>query len=100
MFCLFVRMDRSVRLVSVAALCFLPPSAGLTATLAGQTVKPGGTLDLRFPVPKFFQDYASPGGNPRPTTGRAVVPLPQRFDPARPWPTPIVRLTTEPNTTR
>jgi len=60
------------------------------ATLAGQPVPPGATLDIKFPVDKFFQDYASTGGNPRPTTGHALISFPKGFDPARTWPILIV----------
>ena len=99
-FCLFVRMNRSVRLASVAAaFCLLGPGTSKIATLAGQTVKPGGTLDIRFPVPKFFQDYAAAGGNPRPTIGRAVITFPKGFDPARAWPILIVTSTADFNRT-
>jgi hypothetical protein len=52
-------------------------------------------LDIRFPVSAFFQDYAAAGGNPRPTTGRALVSFPKGFDPARSWPILIVTSTTD-----
>ena len=59
---LIVRMGRFVRALCVATLCLLGPSIGKSATLAGQTVRPGSTLDIRFPVSTFFQDYAATGG--------------------------------------
>src|SRR5205823_1276868 len=65
------------------------------ATLAGHQVPSGGTLDLQFPVNKFFQDYAAQGGNPRPTTGRLLMMFPKGFDPARSWPILIVTSTTD-----
>ncbi len=65
------------------------------ATLAGQVVRPGGTLDIRFPVDKSFQDVAAEGGNPRPTQGRALVSFPRGFDPARTWPILVVLATTD-----
>lgn len=65
------------------------------ATLLGQQVQGGGTSDIRFPVDKYFQDYAAQGGNPRPTTGRALVMFPKGFDPAHSWPILIVTSTTD-----
>src|SRR5438067_12100591 len=37
--------------------------------------KPGkcGTLDVRFPVPKYYQQYATQECNPVPTTGRLLL---------------------------
>ncbi len=75
-------------------------SSGLAAaetqfTLAGQTVKPGGTLEIQFPVDKSFQDYAASGGNPRPDRGRALLMFPPRFDPRASWPILIVTSTTD-----
>ena len=88
-------MNRFIRVALVAVLCFLGPHVAKSATLAGQTVRPGGTLDIRFPVDKYFQDYAAAGGNPRPTTGRALISFPKGFDPARSWPILIVTSTTD-----
>src|SRR5258708_16577773 len=65
------------------------------ATLAGKEARAGGTLDLQFPVNNYFQEYAAQGGNPRPTTGRALLFFPKGFDPARPWPILIVTSTTD-----
>jgi hypothetical protein len=65
------------------------------ATLAGRAAKAGETLDLNFPVPKYFQDYAAQGGNPRPDTGRVLLMFPPGFDVARPWPILIVTSTTD-----
>jgi hypothetical protein len=65
------------------------------ATLAGQVVRPGGTLDIRFPVDKSFQDVAAEGGNPRPTQGRALVSFPKGFDPVRTWSILVVLATTD-----
>src|ERR1700737_3453508 len=65
------------------------------ATLAGQQVQGGGTADIRFPVSNYFQEYAAQGGNPRPTTGRALLMFPKGFDPARSWPILIVTSTTD-----
>jgi len=70
-------------------------ASGEAATLAGHEVQAGGTLDFQFPVNKYFQDYAAQGGNPRPTTGRALLMFPKGFDPARPWPILIVTSTTD-----
>jgi hypothetical protein len=65
------------------------------ATLRGQQVRGGGTLDLQFPLSDYFQKYATQGGNPRPTTGRALLMFPKNFDPARQWPILIVTSTTD-----
>src|SRR5436190_3966271 len=69
------------------------------ATLAGQQVKPGGKIEIQFPVSKYFQDVASQAGNPRPETGRAVLTFPAGFDPSRPCPILIVTSTSDFNRT-
>ncbi|MFZ1218028.1 MAG: hypothetical protein WAO00_01990 [Chthoniobacterales bacterium] len=66
-----------------------------SATLAGQQVQGGKTVEIRFPVSKYFQDIAAQGGNPRVETGRAVLTFPPGFDPARRWPLLIVTSTTD-----
>ena len=66
-----------------------------SATLTGHEVRGGATLDIRFPVDKYFQDYAAQGGNPRPSEGRALLMFPKEFDPARAWPILIVTSTTD-----
>src|SRR5437764_5522335 len=70
-------------------------ASAVAATLAGHPVQGGATLDFQFPINKFFQDYAAQGGNPRPTTGRALLMFPKGFDPARSWPILIVTSTTD-----
>ena len=65
------------------------------ATLAGHQVPNGGTLDLQFPITNYFQEIAAQGGNPRPTTGRALLFFPKAFDPARSWPILIVTSTSD-----
>ncbi len=67
--------------------------------LAGQQIQPGGKIEIRFPVSKYFQDIASQGGNPRPEMGRAVLAFPGGFDPSRPWPILIVTSTSDFNRT-
>ena len=69
------------------------------ATLGGQQVQPGGKIEIRFPVSKYFQDIAADAGNPRPDTGRAVLTFPSGFDPSRPWPILIVTSTSDFNRT-
>jgi hypothetical protein len=69
------------------------------ATLAGQPVQGGATLEIRFPVAKSFQEVAMQGGNPRPETGRAVLTFPVGFDPRRNWPILIVTSTSDFNRT-
>lgn len=54
-----------------------------------------GEIDLSFPVPPYYQDYAASGGNPRPATGRLLIFLPPNFDPQRTWPLLIVNSTTD-----
>ncbi|HJT46272.1 MAG TPA: hypothetical protein VJ721_08395 [Chthoniobacterales bacterium] len=89
-------MKRAVSMLIAAVLgyCF-PGEICQSATLAGQTVRPGGTLDIKFELDKYFQDYASSGGNTRPTTGRALITFPKNFDPARSWPILIVVSTSD-----
>jgi hypothetical protein len=74
-------------------------SLSSAATLAGQQIQPGGKIEIRFPVSKYFQDIAAQAGNPRPETGRAVLTFPAGFDPARPWPILIVTSTSDFNRT-
>jgi hypothetical protein len=94
-------MKRSSGLCILAGLIwFSVTPAGLeAATLAGQPVQGGKSVEIRFPVAKYFQDMAAQSGNPRVETGRAVVTFPPGFDPARPWPILIVTSTTDFNRT-
>jgi len=80
-------------------ICLTLSSWAQAATLAGQQVQPGGKIEIRFPVSKYFQDIAAQAGNPRPETGRAVVAFPPGFDPSRPWPILIVTSTSDFNRT-
>ena len=68
---------------------------GNAATLAGHQVQGGGTLDIQFPISNNFQEIAAQGGNPRPTTGRALMYFPSGFDPAKPWPILVITSTTD-----
>lgn len=90
-------MTRAARTgLFIGALLFsFSPAVSESATLAGQTVRPGATLDIKYPLDKYFQDYAAAGGNTRPTTGRALVTFPKNFDPARGWPILIVVATAD-----
>src|SRR6266487_6402672 len=65
------------------------------ATLAGQNVPAGGKCEVQFPISKYYQDYTAGGGNPRPSTGRALLMFPRGFDPARSWPILIVTSTSD-----
>jgi hypothetical protein len=67
----------------------------VAATLAGHQVSPGGALDFQFPLSNYFQEIAAQGGNPRPTTGRALMYFPKGFDPSHTWPILIVTSTTD-----
>jgi hypothetical protein len=53
------------------------------AKLAGQDVPAGGKCEIRVPISKYYQDYAAEGGNPRPSTGRALLMFPSGFIIAR-----------------
>ena len=75
-------------------LCLLPAELK-AASLMGQPVQGGKTIEIRFPVSKYFQDIAAQGGNPRVETGRAVLTFPPGFDPARRWPILIVTSTSD-----
>lgn len=70
-------------------------AGAVATTLAGHQVQGGGTLDLQFPINSYFQKIAAQGGNPRPSTGRALLFFPKGFDPARSWPILIVTSTTD-----
>jgi hypothetical protein len=75
-------------------LCF-PVFAMEGGTIAGQQAQGGKTVEICFPVSKYFQNVAAEGGNPRVETGRAVLTFPPGFDPARRWPILIVTSTTD-----
>lgn len=92
-------MAGGLRALSFALLFLLLAASGRAATLAGQQVPPGGKIEIRFPVSKYFQDVASQAGNPRPETGRAVLTFPAGFDPSRTWPILIVTSTSDFNRT-
>ena len=51
------------------------------------------TVDVRFPVSNFYQQYATRDGNPAPTTGRLFLLLPPNFDSKRIWPILVVTST-------
>lgn len=92
-------MAGGLRALSFALLFLLVAASSGAATLAGQQVPPGGKIEIRFPVSKYFQDIASQAGNPRPETGRAVLTFPSGFDPSRTWPILIVTSTSDFNRT-
>jgi len=52
-------------------------------------------LALQFPLSDYFQQHAAEGGNPRPTTGRALLFFPNNFEAARAWPILIVTSTSD-----
>ena len=88
-----------MRALIVGFLSLVAVASSNGATLAGQQAQPGGKIEIRFPVSKYFQDIAAQGGNPRPETGRAVVTFPPGFDPSRRWPILIVTSTSDFNRT-
>ena len=68
-------MRRNIFLGALLSLTLFPArSDGFS--IAGQSILPGKTLDIRFPVPKYFQEYAAQGGNPTPQVGRMVLAFP------------------------
>jgi hypothetical protein len=71
----------------------------VAAALAGQVVRPGGTLEIQFPIDTTFQNVAAQGGNPRPTEGKALISFPRGFDPARSSPILVVTSTADGNRT-
>jgi len=70
-----------------------------TAAILPQSPGSSGTVDVRFPVPKYYQQYATQDGNPVPTTGRLFLLLPPNFDSRRVWPILIVTATKDPGHT-
>jgi hypothetical protein len=70
-----------------------------TAAILPQSTGNSGTVDVRFPVSKYYQQYATQDGNPVPTTGRLFLLLPPNFDPRRVWPILIVTATKDPGHT-
>ena len=86
-------------LLGILLCCRLLVVATQGATLAGQPVQSGATVEILFPVAKSFQDVAAQAGNPRPEVGRAVLTFPVGFDPARTWPILIVTSTSDFNRT-
>jgi hypothetical protein len=86
------KVTRCALLVAISPFFF---SIADAATLGGHQVPSGGTLDFQFPLNNYFQTYAAQGGNPKPTTGRALLFFPSGFDPARSWPILIVTSTTD-----
>ncbi len=76
-------------------LCWLLSRTGQAATLAGQQVKTGPLIEIRFPVSQYFQRIAGQFGNPRPETGLALVTFPPGFDPSRRCPILIVTSSTD-----
>jgi hypothetical protein len=88
-----------MRLLILGLLALVVTQKNHAATLAGQQVVPGGKIEIRFPVSKYFQDIAAQAGNPRPETGRAVLAFPAGFDPSRTWPILIVTSTSDFNRT-
>ena len=94
------RLRRISRAISFLAFpCSLLAVNNEAFELAGQLVKPGGTLEIQYPVAADFQNYAAAGGNPRPDRGRALLMFPARFDPRQRWPILIVTSTTDANRT-
>ncbi|PYI78576.1 MAG: hypothetical protein DMF04_02840 [Verrucomicrobia bacterium] len=80
----------------IALMLFLAKQGfALETMLADQRARGGDKVDLRFPISKYYQEYAAQGGNPLPTTGRLLMMFPPGFDPARSWPMLIISSTTD-----
>jgi hypothetical protein len=94
--CLYWR-EREVARVALKILLLVATasilSLGSTAAILPQSPGNSGTVDVRFPVPKYYQQYATQDGNPVPTTGRLFLLLPPNFDSRRVWPILIVTAT-------
>src|SRR2546428_1622662 len=84
----------AIAIALLAVNRLLLPSA-VAATLEGHQVQGGATLDFQFPINSYFQESAAQGGNPKPTTGRALMMFPKNFDPARSWPILVVTSTAD-----
>jgi len=65
-----------LRPVAMASILSLESTAAILPQSPGNS----GTVDVRFPVPKYYQQYATQDGNPVPTTGRLFLLLPPNFD--------------------
>ena len=70
-----------------------------TAAILPQSTGNSGTVDVRFPVSKYYQQYATQDGNPISTTGRLFLLLPPNFHPRPVWPILIVTATKNPGHT-
>jgi hypothetical protein len=70
-----------------------------TAAILPQSPGNSETVDVRYPVPNYYQQYATQDGNPVPTTGRLFLLLPPNFDPRHSWPILIVSATKDPGHT-
>src|SRR6266480_718491 len=81
----------AIAIALLAVNRLLLPSA-VAATLEGHQVQGGATLDFQFPISSYFQESAAQGGNPRPTTGRALFVSAKNFDPSSASTIRIVKL--------
>lgn len=86
---------RALLVVGLLAAAQSVTSLANSATLAGHQVQGGCTLDIQFPISSNFQEIAAQGGNPRPTTGHALIYFPSGFDPAKSWPILVITSTTD-----
>ena len=92
---LVIRSARAFAILGLILFCLLFAGTSTAATLAGQPVRGGGTVEIKFSVAKYFQDLAAQAGNPRVETGRAVLAFPAGFDPSHTWPILIVTSTSD-----
>lgn len=98
-------IDEPQEAASVALKILLPVAMAsilsFESTAAILPKSPGNseTVDVRFPVPKYYQQYATQDGNPVPATGRLFLLLPPNFDSRRVWPILIVTATKDPGHT-
>ena len=56
---------RGLAIAGLVLFCFIFAKTSMAATLAGQPVRGGGTVEIKFPVAKYFQDLAAQAGNSR-----------------------------------
>jgi hypothetical protein len=99
----FIRAHREGARVALKLL-LLVAVASIAGFKSAAAILPQGrtnaqTVDVRFPVRNFYQQYATQGGNLAPTTGRLFLLLPPNFDSARVWPILIVTPTRDPGHT-
>lgn len=80
---------KNLSLIAIASILRLES----TAAILPQQPYNSGTVDVRFPIPPYYQQYAAQHNNPVPTTGRLFLLLPPNFDSRQVWPLLVVTAT-------